>query len=259
MAEVTISPSMPGENTKHSPMQEGEVPSMGHLSAPAPTSAGAIGVDSHIDPVPGIHTAHPDTDMKVKGQKTHHASPSDDALASIEPHKPNHDIPTSVDAAAHGHKVSAGEDNLQEMKNLSMDHKTAQNKTPAMGTSMADTPHPLKAETHVAPMVAKSETAHAAATKLDDIGVSSETKDNHPAVAHAVHGVVESAAVPATAHLEDHPVFEPTREYLDHTVVPVLRAALKELVMKRPQDPFGFLSNYIMENKPKHTSAAPKP
>ncbi len=41
MAEVTISPSMPGENTKHSPMQEGEVPSMGHMSDPPPTSAGA--------------------------------------------------------------------------------------------------------------------------------------------------------------------------------------------------------------------------
>ncbi|DBA93843.1 TPA: hypothetical protein ACH3X3_013893 [Trebouxia sp. C0006] len=219
MAEVTISPSMPGENTKHSPMQEGEVPSMGHVSDPPPTSAGAIGVDSHIDSVPGSHTAHPDTDLKVVEEKTHHASPSDEALASIEPHKPNHEIPASVDSAAHGHKVSAGEDNLQEMKNLSMGHKSAEDKTPA--------------ETHDAPMVAKSETAHAAATKLDDIGVSSETKDNHPAVAHAVHGVVESAAVPATAHLEDHPVFEPTREYLDHTVVPVLRAALKELVMKR--------------------------
>lgn len=41
MAEVTIAPSMPGENTKHSPMQEGEVPSIGHMSDPSPTSAGA--------------------------------------------------------------------------------------------------------------------------------------------------------------------------------------------------------------------------
>lgn len=40
MAEVTISPSMPGENTKHSSMQEGEIPSLGHLSDPAPASAG---------------------------------------------------------------------------------------------------------------------------------------------------------------------------------------------------------------------------
>ena len=41
MAEVTISPSMPGENTKHSPVQEGAAPAMGqHGSDPAPTSAG---------------------------------------------------------------------------------------------------------------------------------------------------------------------------------------------------------------------------
>lgn len=90
-----------------------------------------------------------------------------------------------------GHKAPAGGDTLQEMKDMSLDHKSAEDKA------------------HDAP---KPESAHAAATKLDDIGVSSETKDNHPAVAHAVHGVVESAAVPATAHLEDHPVFEPTRE-----------------------------------------------
>ncbi|KAL3130588.1 Protein dpy-30 [Trebouxia sp. C0009 RCD-2024] len=256
MAEVSISPSMPGENTKQSSAQEA-VPAMGHKSGSdaAPTSAGAIGVDTHLEPVTGAHTAHPDTDMKVK-EKTSDASPSAQAMAAIQPPKPNHDIAASVDAAAHGQKVSAGGDTLQELKDMSLQHKSAEDKTPATG---AGTPHPLKAETKDAPMVAKSENAHAASTKLDDIGVTPESKDNHPAVAHAVHGVVESAAVPATAHLEDHPVFEPTREYLDHTVVPVLRAALKELVMKRPQDPFGFLSTYITENKPKHTSAAPKP
>lgn len=108
-----------------------------------------------------------------------------------------------------GQKVSAGGDTLQELKDMSLQHKSAEDKTPATG---AGTPHPLKAETKDAPMVAKSENAHAASTKLDDIGVTPESKDNHPAVAHAVHGVVESAAVPATAHLEDHPVFEPTRE-----------------------------------------------
>ncbi len=69
-------------------------------------------MDSHIDPVPGSHTAHPDTDMKVMEEKTHHASPSDEALASIEPHKPNHEIPTSVDAAAHG-KIRLASDALR--------------------------------------------------------------------------------------------------------------------------------------------------
>ena len=84
-----------------------------------------------------------------------------------------------------------------------------------MGTTAADAPHPLKAEKPEGledAKTAKPANASAAASKLDDIGVSPETKDNHPAVAHAVHGVVESAAVPATAHLEEHPVFEPTRE-----------------------------------------------
>ena len=64
--------------------------------------AGATGVDTHLEPVPGIHTAHPDTDMKVAGDKTSGASPSDEAMASIEPHKPSHEIAASVDAAAHG-------------------------------------------------------------------------------------------------------------------------------------------------------------
>ena len=97
--------------------------------------------------------------------------------------------------------TGAATDALSEMKGLSLGQKSAE-----------DNSSPLKAEKSEDAMVAKPATASAAASKLDDIGVSSESKDNHPAVAHAVHGVVESAAVPATAHLEDHPVFEPTRE-----------------------------------------------
>lgn len=58
-----------------------------------------------MDPVPGIHTAHPDTDMKVKEQKTSDASPSDEAMAAIQPHKPNHEVAASVDAAAHGQSL----------------------------------------------------------------------------------------------------------------------------------------------------------
>ena len=69
-------------------------------------------MDSHIDPVPGSHTAHPDTDLKVMEEQTHHASPSDEALASIEPHKPNHEIAASVDSAAHG-KTRLASDTLR--------------------------------------------------------------------------------------------------------------------------------------------------
>jgi protein dpy-30 len=40
------------------------------------------------------------------------------------------------------------------------------------------------------------------------------------------------------------------RQYLDDTVVPVLRAGLRELVKQRPEDPFEFLGEYIKNNKP---------
>ena len=127
---------------------------------------------------------------------------------------------------AAGHKVSAGGDSLQELKDLSL--KNAEDKTPASGTSMAATPHPVKAET-TSPVEPKTENAHAAATKLNDIGVTPDSKDNYPAVAHAVHGVVESAAVPATAHLEDHPVFEPTREVSRKEVLSIAKLSTQSL------------------------------
>ncbi|KAG1665154.1 hypothetical protein FOA52_005535 [Chlamydomonas sp. UWO 241] len=43
----------------------------------------------------------------------------------------------------------------------------------------------------------------------------------------------------------------PIRQYLDTTVVPVLRMGLRELVKARPDDPYEFLANYIRANKPK--------
>jgi protein dpy-30 len=43
----------------------------------------------------------------------------------------------------------------------------------------------------------------------------------------------------------------PVRQYLDETVVPVLRKGLRELVKQRPEDPFEFLGEYIKSNKPK--------
>ena len=54
-------------------------------------------------------------------------------------------------------------------------------------------------------------------------------------------------AVPAAA---PKPKAVPVRQYLDETVVPVLRQGLRELVKRRPEDPFEFLGNYIKENKP---------
>lgn len=76
------------------------------MSQPCNPFAGAIGVDSHLEPTPGAHTAHPDTDMKVKEQKTSDASPSAQAMAAVQPPKPNHEIAASVGAAAHGQSRS---------------------------------------------------------------------------------------------------------------------------------------------------------
>ena len=41
-----------------------------------------------------------------------------------------------------------------------------------------------------------------------------------------------------------------TRKYLESTVVPVLREAMKDLARKRPDDPFDFLIEYLQRNKP---------
>ncbi|CAD7703460.1 unnamed protein product [Ostreobium quekettii] len=41
----------------------------------------------------------------------------------------------------------------------------------------------------------------------------------------------------------------PTEQYMDCTVVPVLREALRELNTKRPNDPLQFLANYLMQHK----------
>ena len=40
----------------------------------------------------------------------------------------------------------------------------------------------------------------------------------------------------------------PVRQYLDTTVVPVLRQGLKALVKARPEDPFEFLAAYLREH-----------
>ena len=42
----------------------------------------------------------------------------------------------------------------------------------------------------------------------------------------------------------------PVRQYLDDTVVPVLRDALRALVKERPNDPFTFLSDFILAHRP---------
>ena len=40
----------------------------------------------------------------------------------------------------------------------------------------------------------------------------------------------------------------PVRQYLDETVVPTLRDAMKELVKVRPEDPHEFVAKYMLKH-----------
>jgi len=46
----------------------------------------------------------------------------------------------------------------------------------------------------------------------------------------------------------------PVRQYLDESVVPTLREAMKELVKVRPEDPHEFLAKYLMKHSPNQTT-----
>lgn len=43
-----------------------------------------------------------------------------------------------------------------------------------------------------------------------------------------------------------------TRQYLDHTVVPILLSGLSSLAKARPENPIEFLANYLLDNKTKY-------
>jgi hypothetical protein len=42
----------------------------------------------------------------------------------------------------------------------------------------------------------------------------------------------------------------PVRQYMDVTVIPVLREGLKALNVARPDDPWQFLADYLVAHKP---------
>jgi hypothetical protein len=50
----------------------------------------------------------------------------------------------------------------------------------------------------------------------------------------------------------------PVRQYLDESVVPTLREAMKELVKVRPEDPHEFLAKYLMKHSPNQTTTTTK-
>jgi hypothetical protein len=49
-----------------------------------------------------------------------------------------------------------------------------------------------------------------------------------------------------------HAEKEAVREYLNTTVIEVLRKGMRELVRQKPDDPHQFLANYILAHKPKN-------
>ncbi len=75
-----------------------------------------------------------------------------------------------------------------------------------------------------------------------------------PALTHRSHANLPTVCAPTACH---HPRARaggggPTvRKYLDSTVVPVLRQGLKELVRQKPEDPYTFLANFILDNRPR--------
>lgn len=69
----------------------------------------------------------------------------------------------------------------------------------------------------------------------------------------AVHDAVKGAVGHAVDHAEAKASSghqETVREYLDHTIVPVLRQALRELAVARPADPHQWLSDFILSHRP---------
>ncbi|CAJ0579284.1 unnamed protein product, partial [Mesorhabditis spiculigera] len=76
---------------------------------------------------------------------------------------------------------------------------------------------------------------------------STTTKDQESASQPAVAVVAAAAQAP--------PI--PTRQYLDHTVVPILMEGLGALAKARPQDPVKFLAEFLIREKPRFAPSVP--
>ena len=89
--------------------------------------------------------------------------------------------------------------------------------------------------------------------RLTNSPPQTSTADPEPAAAPEPEPEAAPAPVP-DANSSPSPAKgagKPVRQYLDDTVVPVLRKGLRELVKQRPEDPFEFLAEFIKSNKPK--------
>lgn len=71
------------------------------------------------------------------------------------------------------------------------------------------------------------------------------------------------------AVLSNHALFEapqpipvhalPDRQYLEHTVLPLLLHGLEATVRERPNDPIEFLAAYLISNNPQRDDVLPQP
>jgi hypothetical protein len=72
-----------------------------------------------------------------------------------------------------------------------------------------------------------------------------------PATDAALSGVKEAVKGAVHGHGNGHDEHaHASRKYLEDTVVPVLRDALRHLVVDRPADPYDYLAQYILNHKP---------
>jgi hypothetical protein len=76
------------------------------------------------------------------------------------------------------------------------------------------------------------------------------------APAAADNATVSPAAEPRPASTTQAGAQLPVRQYLEATVVPVLMQAMQKLVKDRPEDPIGYVADYLAENNPKRRKIA---
>ena len=83
-----------------------------------------------------------------------------------------------------------------------------------------------------------------------------ENGDPPTAPAAADNTTVSPAAEPRPASATQAGAQLPVRQYLEATVVPVLMQAMQKLVKDRPEDPIGYVADYLAENNPKRRKVA---
>ncbi|KAK9808914.1 hypothetical protein WJX72_006360 [[Myrmecia] bisecta] len=163
-------------------------------------------------------------------------APSDaEGHAGVEP-APAERTAKPVEAAADEDEEEEDEDEEEEEEEE--EEAPQAGVEPASSSAPADPPlegEPAKetAEPEAATSPVEPEAATAASKALEDEALSKAADSK----ASASFDLIGSKGA------EDH--HTPVRQYLDSTIVPVLREGLRLLVKERPADPFEFLGDYI--------------